>query len=262
MTDTPDALEARIAELRVAVRRAVVQGDRTGARQLRAALRQAEKDWDAAVLGEPLDEIAPPVSLVPVREHVHRALTLLSVPSAPKVVLAVHETFYSGELVPARLTSLRRDEERSFRAAPYTRPYYICAALTTDLLAPARGLMALSTWPLEQRMVGPLTQRAHLLTSVIRLGHHVVAMDEIRPDARKTLWRLAVSIPGVVGFPDDIDPKVVIGAAERELAVHREADNAEREAAAARAVRQLSDPASQLFGARLGMAGKRGLETG
>ncbi|MFE3759449.1 hypothetical protein ACFXO9_34540 [Nocardia tengchongensis] len=189
-------------------------------------------------------------------------LTLLSVPSSPKVILAVHESFYSGELVPARLTSLRRDEERSFRASPFTRPYYICAALTTDLLAPARGLMALSTWPSERRMVGPLSPRVHLLTAVTRLGEHLTALDEVRPAARKMLWRLSVSIPGVAGFPDDIDPVAVVDAAQQELAVHRDADLREREVAAERAARQLGEPAAQLFGIRLGVAGKRGYEAG
>jgi len=38
----------------------------------------------------------------------------------------------------ALVTSLKRDEERSFRLAPYARTYYICAALSADRLAPSR----------------------------------------------------------------------------------------------------------------------------
>src|SRR5262249_51838172 len=148
----------------------------------------------------------------------------LSAPASPKVVLAVHEGFFSGQLVAARLTSLRRDEERSFRAAPFGRPFYICAALTTDLLAPARGLLAVSTWPLTRRMIGPLSPRVDLLTAVIRLCEHMIDRDVTGPAAQRVLWRLAVSVPGVAGAPEALDPAAVCAAARRELAVHAEDD--------------------------------------
>lgn len=264
MTDSAEELEARIAGLRAEVRRAAATGDRATARQLRAELRKAETDWDAVVLGsipetpEFPDRVDAPA--VPVREHVHRALTLLSVPSSPKLVLAVHDGFFSGELLPARLTSLRRDEERSFRSAPFARPYYVCAALTTDLLAPARGLMAVSSWPLERRMIGPLSPRVDLLTSAIRLAEHLSAQPAAEPAGLRVLWRLAVSIPGVHSAPDSLDPAMVLEAARRELAVHENDDARARIAAARRAADQLADPAAQLFGVRLGVADRRRIE--
>lgn len=256
MTPSAEQLEAQIAALRAEVRRAAATGDRATARQLRAELRRAEDSWDAVVLGA-TQEAQPVGSTVPVREHVHRALTLLSVPAAPKLVLAVHTGFFSGELVPARLTSLRRDEERSFRAAPYSRPYYICSALTTDLLAPARGLLAVSTWPLAKRMVGPLSPRVDLLTAAIRLAEHVAAQQHIEPSGQRVLWQISTSIPGISGAPDHLDPAAVIEAARGELAVHVDEDTRHRAAAAERAARQLDDPAAQLFGARLGVAARR-----
>lgn len=257
MTEAAEELEERITILRAEIRRAAAAGDRTAARRLRAELRRTESAWDTAVLGAPHPpEPDPALSVVPVREHVHRALTLLAVPSAPKLVMAVHEAFFSGTLVPARLTSLRRDEERSFRAAPYSRPYYICSALTTDLLAPARGLLAVSTWPLSQRMVGPLSPRVDLLTSAIRLADHLTGAAEPSPAAGRVLWRLASSIPGATGGAERLDPATVIEAAERELDVHRYEDIQQREQAARRAADQLDDPA-QLFGVRLGLTGRR-----
>ncbi|MFE7719109.1 hypothetical protein ACFU44_08690 [Nocardia rhizosphaerihabitans] len=261
MTDSAEELEARISGLRAEVRRAAAAGDRAGARQLRAELRKAETDWDVVVLGSIAEAPEPSAApAVPVREHVHRALTLLSVPSSPKLVLATHDAFFSGELVPARLTSLRRDEERSFRSAPYARPYYICAALTTDLLSPARGVMAVSSWPLERRMVGPLSPRVDLLTSAIRLAEHLSAQPAVARPGLRVLWRLAVSIPGVAGAPDALDPATVIEAARRELAVHEDEDGRQRRAAARRAGEQLADPAAQLFGVRLGVADRRRIE--
>ena len=92
----------------------------------------------------------------------HQALTLLGAPAASRLIVAVHDAFYAGRLPGARLTSLRRDEERSFRSAPYARPYYVCAALTADLLAPARGLLVLSTWRMDRRIIGPLSPRASI----------------------------------------------------------------------------------------------------
>ncbi|MFF0542211.1 hypothetical protein ACFYTF_05185 [Nocardia thailandica] len=336
MPDAAELLEARITDLRTAVRRAVASGDRVSARRLRGELRVAESAWDEAVLGDDLalatgapaaaawnpepsgspgrsagqttTSVSPPRSgdpdsataqsdsavsrhvlrsvrdrpaappttpdadrrqatprapapSVPVREHVHRALTLLGAPSAPKLVLQVHAAFYSGDIVPARLTSLRRDEERSFRAAPLARPYYICAALTADLLAPARGLMALSTWPLHRRVVGPLSPRVDLLSAAIRLAEHLDAQAEPTPEARRLIWRLANSIPGVTGTPDTIDARAVKHAAQQELAVHKEDDARHRDRAAHRAAQQLDNPA-QLFGVRLTVAGKRQEEVG
>ncbi len=261
VTDTAEQLEARIAELRAEVRRAVTAGDRVSARQLRAELRRTEDAWDSAVLGAEAPQAEAPAErtesdAMPIREHVHRALTLIGAPASPKLVLAVHESFFSGGIAPMRLTSLRRDEERSFRASPFTRPYYICAALTADHLAPARGLMAVSSWPLAQRMIGPLSPRVDLLTATIRLAEHIAAQPDSGPGARRVLWKLSVSVPGVQGSPDTIDPGAVIDAATRELAVHREEDARRRAEAARRADQQL-DEASRLFGVRLGVAGRR-----
>jgi len=75
-------------------------------------------------------------SLLPLREQVHQALSLLTVPASPRLIATVHEAFFASTFPNARLTSLRRDEERSFRTAPFARPYYICAALTAVARCP------------------------------------------------------------------------------------------------------------------------------
>lgn len=243
-----DELEHRIDELRAAVRQAVLAGDRARARALRAELRRAEREWDDALDGLAEQVPATPVDapLLPIREQVHNALTLLGVPAAPKLVIAVHEAFFAGEIIGARLTSLRRDEERSFRVAPRQRPYYLCSALTADLLAPARGLLAVSTWPLDRRIVGPLSARVDFLTAAIRVAEHA----ERSVGADRLLRRFAANIPGATGSGfADVRPEVVARAARAELAVHEDADRSHREAAAVRARTQLDD-AAQLFGSR------------
>ncbi|WP_131737470.1 hypothetical protein [Actinomadura roseirufa] len=285
---TPDALEARIAELRAAVRRAAAAGDRRSARDLRADLRLAERQWDDAVLGaedgtgepvrddddddgerdeggdrpQPARDEAPGRErgaragtkagrgLLPVREQVHQALTLLGAPAAPKLVGSVYAAFFPGEIAASRLTSLRRDEERSFRTAPYARPYYLCAALTADLLAPARGLLTVSTWPLERRIVGPLSPRTDFLTAAVRLAEHA-GRAAPTPDVQRLLWRFASNIPGAVtGTVGTVEPADLAAAARAELDVHREPDRRGRASAAGRARARLDD-AERLFGSRL-----------
>jgi hypothetical protein len=191
-------------------------------------------------------------AILPVREQVHQALTLLGGPAAPKLIVAVHDAFFAGQLPAARLTSLRRDEERSFRSAPYARPFYVCAALTAEYLSPARGLLAISTWPMARRIVGPLSSRVDFLTAAIRVAERF--RDRDIPDAsdqsRRLLWRFAANIPRAAENFSTMNPDEIANAARAELAVHEEADSATRAAAAERARHQL-DEAEQLFGAGL-----------
>ncbi len=271
MEDALDVLELQIARLRQEVREAAARRDSARVRELRAELRRAERAWDLLI--SPPDDApeatAEPVvtSVLPVREQVHRALTMLGVPVAPKLIGAVHEAFFSGTLHTARLTSLRRDEERSYRSAPGARPYYLCPALTHDHLAPARALLTVSTWPLEDRVVGPLSPRVHFLTAAINIADALSAGPGRTPGER-LLRQFAVNIPGAMGPAAStrdlaghvIDPRLVRDAAQAELDVHHDADRDTRTATARRARRQL-DNAEQLFGTRLktirGIAGQR-----
>jgi hypothetical protein len=274
MAEPIEALEQRILALRTAVRQAVAAGERGRARTLRAELKDAERIWEEAVArledsqpeaggaeaGRPArpgpPSTVPPGAtrpdgpLLPLREQVYQALSLLTVPAAPRLISAVHEAFFAGPVPAARLTSLRRDEERSFRAAPFARPYYICAALTADLLAPARGLLAISTWPMDKRVIGSLSPRVDYLTAAIRVAESIERIPDPGPAVRRLLWRFAANIPGAVASAAATDPRAVARAAHAELEVHAGADLAVRRPAAARARRQLDD-AQQLFGSRL-----------
>lgn len=274
---TPEDLERQIDELRVAIRRTLTTGDRRRAAELRNQLRAAEQAWDDAITR--LERASPAAgdereapeamagagpgrpapaggTLLPIREQVHQALTLIGVAAAPRLIVAVHDAFASGPLIAARLTSLRRDEERSFRSAPHARAYYLCSALSADLLAPARGLLAVSTWPLERRVIGPLSPRVDYLTAAIAVAESITRIPDPGPEAMALLKRFAVSIPGAMpsrgGTPPA--PARVTEAARAELEVHAERDQAHRRAAAERAAQQLDD-AGQLFGSRLRSAG-------
>ena len=271
MTEPVEFLERRISQLRTAVREAVLVGDKEHASALRRELRQAEQHWEDALTqaqeaggegrrgGEGRGGEASPApgnvagaqaSLLPLREQVHEALSLLTVPAAPRLIAAVHEAFVAGAFPTARLTSLKRDEERSFRTAPFARPYYVCAALAADLLAPARGLLAISTWPMERRVIGSLSPRVDFLTGAIRVAEAIERLPAPAPAARRLLWRFAASIPGAAESTGSMHPHEVTQAALAELAVHQAADRAIRQAAARRAREQLDD-AQQLFGTRI-----------
>lgn len=186
MQDSLDALESRIAELRRAIRGALAAHDQERVRELRTELRRAERSWDVLVTppDRPEEERQGLSSLLPVREQVHQALTLLGVPATPKLAGTVHSAFFAGELAPSGLASLRRDEERSYRSAPGARPYYLCPALTSDLLSPARALVCISTWPLEHRVIGPLSPRVDFLTSAIRIAEATAALGGAGHDCR------------------------------------------------------------------------------
>ena len=169
------------------------------------------------------------------------------------MIVAVNAAFFAGQILGIRLTSLRRDEERSFAAAPFARPYYICGALSADLLSPARGLLTVSTWLLERRMIGPLSPRVDFLTAAISVANRVARLSEPAPGALRLLQRFAANIPGAADSSGTMKPAIVVRAAETELEVHAAADQEHRKAAAARARKQLSD-VEQLFGASLGPA--------
>ncbi|MDF2711846.1 MAG: hypothetical protein K0R62_7498 [Nonomuraea muscovyensis] len=284
MSDRLDELERRIDGLRAGVRTAMRAKDTATARTLRAELRAAERAWDALVTGD-LPGAAPDESpdgspdgppgaraagappgraseggaprggaLVTVREQVHQALTLLAAPAQPRLVAAVSEALLGGTLRGSRLTSLRRDEERSFASSPYGRPYYLCAALT-DRLSPARGLLTVSTWPLERRVVGPLSPRVDFLTCAMAVARQLGAdpLAALDPRALRLLARMARNIPGAAADADTADlgppdPARVAEAAARELAVHAGRDTRDRAELAGRATSQLDDR-SRLFGA-------------
>ncbi|UBU17703.1 hypothetical protein [Nonomuraea gerenzanensis] len=244
MSDRLDDLERRIDELRAGVRKAMRVRDGATARVLRAELRSVERAWDALVSGgQPAAKEEPP-RLVTVREQVHQGLRFLGAAAQPRLIVAVSDAFFGGTIRSSQLTSLRRDEERSFRSAPFGRPYYLCAALT-DRLSPARGVLTLSTWPLERRVVGPLSPRVDFLTCAIA----VAEQDSDDERAQRLLVRMARNIPGATdGTLGPPDPARVVEAARAELRVHADRDTRDRAELAERATAQLGD-AARLFGA-------------
>jgi hypothetical protein len=239
-----DELRQRIEELQREVLQAMDADDRPRARSLRAELRALEDAWDNAF------EEPPQQKIVPLREQVHSALTLLTVPAAPRLIAQVYNACFGGDINNAKLTSLRRDEERSFSVAPFSRPYYLCAALAAGLLSPVRGLLAISTWPLERRIIGALSPRVDFLTAAISIAQHIERLPGTDRATARLLWLFAENIPGAADGIGSAKPAAVIRAARSELETHEPDDRSHRDAAAARARAQLNDH-EQLFGSNL-----------
>jgi hypothetical protein len=249
-----EALEERLAALHAAVREAALAGDQDRTQDLLAELAAARQDWDAEIAGlegqagtGTAADPRRPGSLLTVREQVHEALSLLRVPAQPRLLAKAHGAFFATGLRPERLTSLRRDEESSFTAAPFARPYYLCAALSAEHLSPSRGLLAISTWPLERRVIGPRSPTADHLTAAISIAIAVQRLPSPPRPALALLAEVAGSVRGAVSAPGPVSPESLIQAARAHLEELRDGDDADRSEGAGRARDQLNQ-VELLFG--------------
>jgi hypothetical protein len=197
------------------------------------------------------------------RDQVHHALTLLGVPATARMIVDVHSAFYRGDLTLALLTRLLRDEERAYDAGTGARSYHLCAALDADDLAPVRGLVAVSTWPVSRRIVTATSTRVDALTAVVRVAEFAAVQAGATGAAARLLRSLAAEVPGGPEAYDVMSPAALADAAraalaEPAIAEAATADLVVREAAAGQAFSRL-DARQQLFGVRrLPQQGGRG----
>lgn len=193
---------------------------------------------------------------IPLRDQVIRALNVVSSPTSGKLLTDVTKAYWDEHIETKKLSSLRRDEARSWLAGHDTnrrtaiRDVYVVPALSYDRFAPVRGVLALSSWDLAKRLIAPLSPRVDMLQSTIALAVEAERLSDTSPGERlkRLVGRLGASIPGVRAF--GATPQEVRAAAEAELSEIREIDKQERATAAERAKAQL-DEESVLFGAPL-----------
>ncbi len=244
--DGPGEVERLLAELSVAEKRRN--------RLLQRASTGAGGAFDAAP---------------PIREQVAAVLGILSRPASVSLIRDVATARFGETIQPSRLASLRRDEQRSWQAAhrgtapgarSLARPVYVVPAPTFDRLAPVRGMLALSSWPLEIRLIAPASQRVDVLHIIIRLIGELDHSPDApwAPNLRRLVWRFARTIAGAIEIRDGFDYTLVREAAERELRQISDADMAERAEAADRA-RDI-DAEIQLFGGTLRLANRPSTE--
>lgn len=253
------AHDRRFAELMTELRNldedlrgAVEHGDSRSADQLLAQLAVLERRRNRLV-----HEIVTPESeaferMPPLRDQVITVLRLLGRPSSIRVVGDVARARFGEAIQTSRIASLRRDEERSWIKAPGARPTYVVPPLSFDRFAPVRGLLALSAWPLETRIVAPASPRVDMLHALVRLAEEL-DRDQDAPwtgALERVVWRLASSVPDAVEIGHGLNPRTIAQAARDELALLEPEDSGERRTAAERAVAHLDDQ-GRLFGTRL-----------
>jgi hypothetical protein len=194
-------------------------------------------------------------SIIPLRDQVIRALELTGSPSSARLIADVTKSRWAERVDTTKLSSLRRDEARSWRKTMdlpgrTTRDIYIVPALTFDRFTPVRATVALSTWPMSRRLIAPLSPRVDMLNSTIRLAEEAgrVVGTSYDESVKRLVARLGASIPGVSVF--GADPSAVIEAAQAELEQIEPTDAVERQAGAERAEDQLTLEA-RLFGTHL-----------
>lgn len=178
-------------------------------------------------------------TLPSLREQARHALLLLGVPAPARLVADVHAAFFDGDLSVPGLAALMREDERALTQPP---PFFICPALQLDL-APARGIVTLSTWSVEDRLSSPAVARAHALVATVRIAEFAAA----RPGAgaHELLRRLAADVPG---GPESLDLAEAARAAldDPALAAAARAEEPARLAALTRA--DSLDERHRLFG--------------
>jgi hypothetical protein len=204
---------------------------------------------------------------IPVRDRVIQTLSLGSRPMAAKLLADVARSFFAAVIPTQSLSSLRRDERRSFASAQddlswtAEREVYVVPALTFDRFTPVRGTLALSSWPAEHRLIAPSSPRVDILRITIRLAERLPAAVD-PASARRLIGRLGRTIPGatpassavsLASPTDDLDTERVIEAARRELSQLTDRDEAERAESADRALAQLGSEAL-LFGTTVTVA--------
>jgi hypothetical protein len=197
---------------------------------------------------------ARPASIGSARQAVTAALAEIGVPCRARLVADYAEARFGERVVSRAFAALRRDERRAWgKSSP--RPTYVVPALEGRFFQPIRGLLGLSDWPLERRLVGPWSERADHLTATAQLARQLAWLNERDPDIAERLASvvaaMARSVPGALEGPE-VDTARVEQAAEAERAVLAERDQPWRTEAAARARRQLSEE-QQLWGSHVGV---------
>jgi hypothetical protein len=248
--DLAQALDAA-AHLAKEAAQALRRGDPAAAQRLQ---QEAEDAWSRAHrLGRRQAPRPARVKTPSARERAVIALTELNVPSAPKQIAAYAEA-RTGEPFDVRaLASIRRDEYRSWESGS-KRDTYLVPGLEGPWFVAGRGSLALSHWPLWQRIIGPLSPRADHLRSCLQI---VAQIENVGPktDAaarlRALLARSASNIPGALEdawtLGKEVDVSRVRQAAAAELELVRAEDENARKRDAERAIRQLNDE-QQLWG--------------
>jgi hypothetical protein len=218
------------------------------AERLRVRARRAARVAEANAPAPGGQKAAVLEATTATRDVAIAALNELGVPSGPKAVADYAALRFGASLDSRAMASLRRGDQRSWRSTTSVRPVYIVPALEGHRFLPLRGKVALSSWPLRMRLIGPWSERADHLRATQNVARQIGWLAEARPEiaARMLplLHRYANTVPGIRGN----DAVAVESAAAAELALIDGPDLEWRGDAEERAVSVL-DEAGYLWGA-------------
>jgi len=242
---------------------ALAAGDRDEALRLTRELERAlSKEPDPTGQGTPSFDAQPavvPMTHAPApgrssRQVVAGALAEIGVACRARVVTDYADARFGQRVEPRTLAALRRDERRAWDKGS-ARPTYIVPALEGRYFQPVRGLLTLSDWALERRLIGPWSERADHLAATAQLARQLAWLSErdtaVAQRLAPVVADMAASIPGAVDGPG-LDTARVEGAAQAELVPLAARDEPWRREAASRARTQLPRE-QQLWGATIGV---------
>ena len=191
------------------------------------------------------------------RQLVADSLYELDAVATPALIGQYARARFGESLELKRLSSIRRDEKRA-HSRQGLRQTFIVPALDGYRFVPVRAQLALSTWPLSRRIVGPRSGRVELLRAAISVTHQLRWQAEREQGAAigrestaqllRLLRDLTLSVAGAVQDGQRVDLDAMETAIREEYDALSPADAAWREDAATRAGRQLTET-EQLWGA-------------
>jgi len=115
------------------------------------------------------------------RELVASALEKLGCPSPPATVSTVIRHLFDVDVAASQFASFRKGDERAWHKGKRDKPLIVPALNAFDLSARPRTV-ALSTWPLENRIMGSLSDRADAFRAIL-------AADGFWRREGKDVWR-------------------------------------------------------------------------
>jgi len=98
----------------------------------------------------------------PLRELILDTLGEARTPLNSLLIASVFKPLYERDVPATRFGTLSADEQRSFDSSR-PRPVYLCHCLTHDRGQAMKRFWARSDWPLEDRIIGPMTGRVLFL---------------------------------------------------------------------------------------------------
>lgn len=235
--------------------RAAGQDDRDEMADLMRRVASLEKQRNRLLRGAGTVRTAPLHASVPLRDQVIRTLRLGGRPMSTRLLADLARARFDAVVPTPKLSSLRRDEANSWTAAhsgagrTAVRDVYVLPALAYDRFAPLRGALALSSWPLEDRIVAPASPRVDMLRVTLSLADELAGAPDGAPwtvPLSRLLWRLARTVPGL-GDRNTDDLPAVRDAVLAELAELDGPDRHERRTAGNRA-KAVLDEYTLLFG--------------